>query len=65
LLQGVAAQKALKRNQSALEAAFYQGKYQTMRFFFHYELPKIKGLSTSLLETDKLTVMVSAETFAD
>jgi alkylation response protein AidB-like acyl-CoA dehydrogenase len=65
LLQGVAVQKALKLNQSELEVAFYQGKYQTMRFFFHYELPKIKGLSTRLFETDKLTTMVTAETFAD
>ncbi|MFC1836581.1 acyl-CoA dehydrogenase [Thermodesulfobacteriota bacterium] len=65
LLQGVAGQRALTEDRSEQEAAFYRGKHQTMRFFFHYELPKIEGLSTRLLEADGLTVEASAETFVD
>lgn len=65
LLQGLVVQKALKQNQSEFEASFYQGKYQTMRFFFHYELPKVEGLSKRLLETDGLTKDATAESFVD
>ncbi len=65
LLQGLVVQKALKQNQSEFEASFYQGKYQTMRFFFHYELPKVEGLSKRLLETDGLTKDATTESFVD
>ncbi|MBI5249351.1 MAG: acyl-CoA dehydrogenase, partial [Desulfomonile tiedjei] len=62
LRQGIAAQKALAGNLANEEAAFYQGKYQTMQFFFHYELPKIEGLSKRLLEADGFTAQVNGET---
>jgi len=65
LRQGIAARKALSRHLSRDEAAFYEGKYQTMQFFFHYELPKIEGLSKRLLETDGFTARATAATFAD
>jgi len=65
LRQGIAAQKALSGNLSQEETAFYQGKYQTMQFFFHYELPKIEGLSKRLLEADGFTARVTVETFTD
>ena len=42
---------------------FYQGKYQTFLYFFHYELPKIEGLARRLLEGDGLTVEMKAELF--
>jgi hypothetical protein len=38
------------------EELFYQGKYQTLVYFFHYELPKIEGLARRLMEGDGLTV---------
>lgn len=65
LRQGIAARKALSGNPSQEEAAFYQGKCHTMQFFFHYELPKIEGLSRRLLEADGLVAQANAATFAD
>lgn len=65
LKQGVAAQKALAGEVSQEEAAFYRGKYSTMQFFFHYELPKIGGLSRRLLEADGFTVQANLATFSD
>jgi hypothetical protein len=65
LLQAVAAQKALDTDLSELERQFYQGKFQTFRFFFHYELPKIQGLLTRLKESDGLTVTMEKEFFND
>jgi butyryl-CoA dehydrogenase len=65
LRQGIVVRKALAGNQPQQEAAFYRGKYQTMQFFFHYELPKIEGLSRRLFETDGFTAKATVETFAD
>jgi butyryl-CoA dehydrogenase len=65
LRQGVAAHKAPAGNQSEQESAFYRGKHQTMQFFFHYELPKIEGISKRLLESDGLTARATDETFSD
>jgi len=65
LRQGIVVRKALAGNQPEQEAAFYRGKYQTMQFFFHYELPKIEGLSRRLFETDGFTAKATVETFAD
>jgi alkylation response protein AidB-like acyl-CoA dehydrogenase len=65
LLQAVAAQKALDTDLSELERQFYQGKFHTFRFFFHYELPKIQGLLTRLRESDGLTVTMEKEFFND
>jgi hypothetical protein len=36
-----------------------------MRFFYHYELPKIEGLSRRLLEKDGLTADATVETVLD
>jgi len=65
LRQGVAVKKALAMNQSEQDASFYRGKYISMRFFYHYELPKVEGLSKRLLETDGLTKDATTETFVD
>jgi len=65
LRQGIAAQNSLAGKLSQEETAFYQGKYQTMQFFFHYELPKIEGLSRRLMEADGFTAQVTVETFTD
>jgi butyryl-CoA dehydrogenase len=63
LLQGIAVQKALAKNPGGAEANFYEGKWATLRYFFHYELPKIEGLARRLREADGLTVAVAAAHF--
>ncbi|MFH1091815.1 MAG: acyl-CoA dehydrogenase [Pseudomonadota bacterium] len=65
LRQGVAASQALAKGPTEIEARFYQGKIKTMKFFYHYELPKIQGLAQRLKETDGLTVDAGKETFTD
>jgi hypothetical protein len=65
LQQGIAIQKALAGDLSEGESNFYKGKDATMKYFFHYELPKVKGLFQRLMEVDGLTVNVAAEHFDD
>ena len=65
LLQGLAIQKALSSDLSEMEKQFYQGKFYTLRFFFHYELPKIKGLLQRLKESDGLTASMDKSFFRD
>ena len=48
LIQGIAAQKGLNSVGSDAEKSFYKGKLHTMKYFFHYELPKIHGLAARL-----------------
>jgi alkylation response protein AidB-like acyl-CoA dehydrogenase len=65
LLQALSVQTALRNDQSDRETLFYQGKFYAFRFFFHYELPKIEGLSKRLMETDGLTVEMKESFFTD
>jgi butyryl-CoA dehydrogenase len=65
LLQGITIQKGLKGSPSESEADFLQGKLNTMRFFFAYELPKIKALAETLLAGDGLTVETNTNHFSD
>jgi butyryl-CoA dehydrogenase len=65
LLQGISIQRALAGPLSEMEHRFYQGKFYTLRFFFHYELPKIQGLLSRLGEGDGLTVSMGEEYFKD
>ncbi|MCD4716322.1 MAG: acyl-CoA dehydrogenase C-terminal domain-containing protein, partial [Desulfobacterales bacterium] len=65
LLQALSVQKALERDLSERETLFYKGKFYTFRFFFHYELPKIEGLSRRLMESDGLTVEMKESFFVD
>jgi butyryl-CoA dehydrogenase len=65
LLQGITIQKGLKDSPSESEAEFLQGKLYTMRFFFAYELPKIRALAETLLVGDGLTVEMKANHFSD
>lgn len=65
LLQGISIQKALAGPLSEMENRFYQGKFYTLRFFFHYELPKIQGLLSRLGEGDGLTVSMEEALFTD
>ncbi len=65
LKQGLAAEQALADGPSEADAEFYQGKVLTMKYFFHYELPKGLGLAERLREADGLTVDMSPSLFAD
>jgi hypothetical protein len=65
LLQGLAAQKALQETTSEIDRNFYEGKWFTMRYFFEYELPKIEGLRTRLMNPDGLTVSMQTRHFED
>jgi alkylation response protein AidB-like acyl-CoA dehydrogenase len=65
LIQGVAAQKALAGDCSNADKAFYEGKLHTLRYFFHYELPKTYGLAARLMEDDGMTVNMSGTVFDD
>ncbi len=65
LLQGVAAERALRENATAADKLFYQGKIRTLQYFFHYELPKTLGLAARLREADGLTVQMDQEVFSD
>ncbi|MDW8296420.1 MAG: acyl-CoA dehydrogenase [Raineya sp.] len=58
LKQAVVAQKQLlTQSLSEEDTAFYEGKIQTMRYFFAYELPKTKGLATRLLDDEVITIV--------
>jgi alkylation response protein AidB-like acyl-CoA dehydrogenase len=64
LLQAVTAAKALERIPAADDAGFYRGKIHTCRYFFAYELPKIRGLAARLKESeDGLTVRMEPDWF--
>ncbi|WP_337041630.1 acyl-CoA dehydrogenase [Emticicia sp. 17c] len=43
------------------EEEFYESKIHTMKYFFHYELPKTLGLATRLTDTEVLTIMTERE----
>jgi butyryl-CoA dehydrogenase len=61
LLQAVVAHGFLKRDISADEKRFYLSKVETMRFFFHYELRKTKGLHQRLRDNTVITVRTDEE----
>jgi butyryl-CoA dehydrogenase len=65
LVQALVIHQSLGKNLSEEEVHFYQGKFRTFKYFFHYELPKMEGLVKRLLEGDGLTVEMPAEYFSD
>jgi butyryl-CoA dehydrogenase len=65
LLQGLAAHRALGGALSKGEAHFYEGKMHTFRYFFAYELPRIRGLAHRLTHVDGLTVKMKTAYFRD
>ena len=56
LKQGIVATRSIEASSGESDKAFYSGKLVTMKYFFHYELPKTKGLLKRLSENDGLTV---------
>jgi butyryl-CoA dehydrogenase len=64
LLQAIIAAEALRGGASGANADFYNGKIHTCRYFFAYELPKIKGAAARLTQSsDGLTVKMKQEWF--
>ena len=57
----VAKQALLTQNPQGDELAFYEGKIHTMKFFFHYEVPKTLGLAVRLKDTEVLTIVSEKE----
>ncbi len=56
--QGITAQQKLSEsNCSSGDRKFYKSKLHSMKFFFHYELRKTKGLCARLTDNEVLTVM--------
>lgn len=57
----VAKQRIVQGSLNEAQQAFYESKVHTMRFFFHYELPKTKWLSTRLNDDVCLTLPATTE----
>ena len=51
----------LTQNPEGDELAFYESKLHTMKFFFHYEVPKTLGLAVRLKDTEVLTITTEKE----
>jgi butyryl-CoA dehydrogenase len=65
LVQAVTVQTAAGQATSKADQAFYQGKLYTFRYYFAYELPKIKGLAHRLTDGDPVTLEMPSECFGD
>lgn len=65
LLQGICCQQGLAAQTRESDGNFYHGKLRTLKYFFHYELPKIHALCERLQEADGLTVYMDVEEFED
>ena len=62
LKQAVVAQRTIvTQNPDGEELAFYEGKIHTMKFFFHYEVPKTLGLAVRLKDNEILTITTEKE----
>lgn len=62
LKQAVVAHRTIvTQNPDGEELAFYEGKIHTMKFFFHYEVPKTLGLAVRLKDNEVLTINTEKE----
>lgn len=57
----VAKQTLLTQNSQGDDLVFYEGKLHTMKFFFHYEVPKTLGLAQRLKDPEVLTIVSAKE----
>ncbi|AKD56515.1 acyl-CoA dehydrogenase [Spirosoma radiotolerans] len=57
----VAKQTLVTRNPQGDDLIFYEGKIHTMKFYFHYEVPKTLGLAVRLKDTEVLTIVSEKE----
>lgn len=51
-----AKQNLVTSNPSQDDISFFESKIHTMKFFFHYEVPRAAGLKTRLMDTETLTM---------
>lgn len=64
LKQALVANELLKTEKHS-QAEFLKGKLFTFKYYFSYELPKINGLSVTLMKKDTVTVEMSTPLFND
>ena len=57
----VAKQIIVTQNPQGDDLTFYEGKIHTMKFFFHYEVPKTLGLAVRLKDNEVLTIVSTKE----
>ena len=57
----VAKQAMVTQNVEGDDLTFYESKIHTMKYFFHYELPKTRGLAIRLKDTEVLTIVSEKE----
>jgi alkylation response protein AidB-like acyl-CoA dehydrogenase len=65
LRQAVVAAALVEKCRKKKERDFYRGKLQTCRYFFAYELPRIRGLAETLHASDALTLEMEPAWFSD
>lgn len=56
LKQGIESQKLLIAGSDEFGADFLNGKLHTMKYFFHYEMPKTLGLAETILDDTMVTL---------
>ena len=61
LMQAVVAQRHLLAGSGSENEEFYRAKIHTMKYFFHYEMPKTLGLAHRLMDDEVLTIDPAAE----
>lgn len=57
----VAKQTLVTLNPQGDDLIFYEGKIHTMKFYFHYEVPKTLGLAVRLKDPEVLTIVSAKE----
>ena len=62
LKQGIVAEKALNNGVVGDDKIFYESKKAALKYFYDYELPKLKSLYSQLENPNKLTISMSKET---
>jgi butyryl-CoA dehydrogenase len=63
LKQGLVATQAMLEKPHAEDLAFYQGKLQTLKFFYRTELPQIYNWSTLLMNLDETSYDMQTDWF--
>ncbi len=59
----VAKKEMLINNPTGSELDFYESKVHTMKYWFHYEMPKTIGLATRLVDEEVLTISENTKVF--
>ncbi|MCP9768867.1 acyl-CoA dehydrogenase [Lacihabitans sp. LS3-19] len=61
LAMAIAAENALEKGE--IDQIFADSKIETMKYYFHYELPKTAGLTTRLLDEEVITILKENDIF--